>query len=123
VTGYPATGCNDEPCMMTHLMSARWGKDLLRCSPSAAVDLANEWWTNNASVVLKGTIREAASDAPYGHMEIVIDLVTCSSGAPVPVDRIPEKWLGHYVDLGGTAIKGKSGRYVIARSIKDATEQ
>ena len=124
VTGYPATGCNDEPCMkMTHLISARWGKDLPVCSASAAVDLANKWWSSNSSVVVKGTVRQSTSGKPYGHMEIVMDLTSCSSGSPMAVVRIPEKWLGHYVDLGGTAMKDESGWYIIARSIKDATAQ
>jgi hypothetical protein len=35
------------------------------------------------------------------------------------VDRVPERWIGHYVDLNGTAMKRENGWYIIARSIKD----
>jgi hypothetical protein len=120
VTGYPAEGCNDEPCMrMTHLISASRGKDLPVCSPSVAIERANEWWSNNSSVVVRGYVRQSTSSTPNGHMEIVMDFTTCSSGSPMPVVRVPEKWLGHYVDLGGTAIKAESDWYIIARSIKD----
>jgi hypothetical protein len=104
---------------MTRLMSARWAKNLPICAPSAAADRANQWWSNNASVIVRGTIRESKNAIPYGHMEIVLDLTTCSSGAPMAVVRVAEKWIGHYVELNGTAMKEGDVWYIIARAVKD----
>jgi hypothetical protein len=77
----------------------------------------------NSSVVIRGTIAQSAerdgSAPPHGHMNIIMDLTTCSNGAPMAVDRVPEKWLGHYVELDGTAMKSANVWYIIARSIKD----
>jgi hypothetical protein len=33
--------------------------------------------------------------------------------------RVPEKWIGHYVDVNGTAIKDGDNWYIIARDVKD----
>ena len=49
-----------------------------------------------------------------------MDLTTCSNGAPMGIDRVPEKWIGHYVEVNGTSMKGPNGWYIIARNIKDA---
>lgn len=104
---------------VTRLISARWGKDLPICSASAAADRANKWWSNNSSVIVRGTIRQSEGAAPYGHMEIVMDLTTCSSGSPMAVVRVPEKWMGRYVDINGTAMKDGDVWYIIARSVED----
>jgi hypothetical protein len=53
-------------------------------------------------------------------MKIVMDLTTCSSGSPMAIDRVPERWIGHYVEVNGTAMRGPNGWYIIARSIKNA---
>jgi hypothetical protein len=104
---------------LKRLISARWGKNLPICKASAAVDRANEWWSSNASVVVRGTIRENKNASPYGHMEIIMDLTTCSNGAPMTVVRVPEKWTGHYIEINGTAMKEGDVWYVIARAVKD----
>jgi hypothetical protein len=104
---------------MTRLISAGWSKALPICAVSAAADRANEWWSNNGSVGVRGTIRQSEGVVPYGHMEIVMDLTTCSSGAPMAIVRVPEKWIGHYVDVNGTAIKDGDNWYIIARDVKD----
>jgi hypothetical protein len=33
--------------------------------------------------------------------------------------RAPEKWIGHYVDINGTAMKDGDVWYNIARAVKD----
>jgi hypothetical protein len=50
------------------------------------------------------------------------DVITCSNGSPMAIDRVPEKWTGHYVNINGTAMKGPGGWYIIARSIKDVAD-
>jgi hypothetical protein len=52
-------------------------------------------------------------------MQIIMDLTTCSSGAPMPAVRVPEKWMGHYVEINGTAMKEGRVWYIIARAVKD----
>jgi hypothetical protein len=56
---------------------------------------------------VRGTIAEspAGESKPYGHMEIIMDLTTCSNGAPIAVVRVPEEFMGHYVELGGDPMK------------------
>lgn len=85
---------------------------------------ADQWWTNGSSVILKGTISQLNEHReerapPYGHMAIVMDLSRCSTGSPTAVDKVPERDVGHYVNLSGTAWKGPNGWYVNAGQIDD----
>jgi hypothetical protein len=48
-----------------------------------------------------------------------MDLTTCNTGSPMAVNRVPKAFIGHYVDLKGTAKKGPNGWYIIARQIDD----
>ena len=111
---------------ITHVTTAHWGKPLPVCEPSAAFARANQWWSVNSSVLIRDTIAQNkegdGSAPPYGHTKIVMDLTTFSDGAPMPVDRVPEKWIGRYVERSGIAMKSVKGWYIIARSIKDVAE-
>ena len=49
--------------------------------------------------IVKGTIARSYNEKedvtpPYGHMNIVMDLTTCGTGSPMPVDRVPERYIG-----------------------------
>jgi clan AA aspartic protease (TIGR02281 family) len=113
---------------MTHITAAHWGKPLPPCAATAATDRADRWWSDNSSLVLRGTIFRSTKSGgddtpPYGHTKIVMDLTTCSTGSPMAVDRVSDGWIGHYVELNGTAMKGPNGWYIVARSIKDVAFQ
>lgn len=113
---------------MTRITALHWGKPLPSCAATAAADRADKWWSDNSSVVLRGTIVQFAKSGggdtpPFGNTKIVMDLITCSTGSPMAVDRVSERWIGHYVELNGTAKKGPNGWYIIARSIKDVELQ
>jgi len=109
---------------MTNITAIKRGKPLPPCPANAAAARADEWWNENSSVLVRGTIiksNKGVSDGtpPSDQMEIVMDLTSCSSGSPLAVDRVPVRWLGHYVELSGTAMRGANGWYIIARHIKD----
>ena len=97
------------------------GQPLPLCTPSAAAERADKWWNGGGSVFVRGTIAEShtGQSKPYGHMEIIMDLTTCSNGAPMTVVRVPEGFMGHYVELGGDPMKDGNNWYIIARSVKD----
>jgi hypothetical protein len=110
---------------LTRITSLQWGSSLPRCTTYDAVRRADQYWSNGSSVTVKGTIVRSKNikydvTPPYGHISIVMDLTTCTTGSPMPVDRVPERFAGHYVELKGTAIKGPNGWYIIARQIDDA---
>jgi hypothetical protein len=108
---------------ITHITNIRWGKPLPLCTPFAAADRADQWWNGGGSVIVRGTIAEspARQSKPYGHMEIIMDLPTCSNGAPMAVVRVPEGFMGHYVELGGDPMKDGNNWYITARSVKDVS--
>jgi hypothetical protein len=113
---------------LTRITSAKWGQNLPPCSPYDAIARANQWWSNGSSIIVKGTIVRSRNDKenvspPFGHLNIVMDLTTCGTGSPMPVDRAPEAFVGHYVELNGTAMKGPEGWYIIARHVGDARQQ
>jgi hypothetical protein len=110
---------------MIHIASVQLGKALPLCAPTDAGVRADKWWSQNTGVVARGTVVKDASEGgkdntgPYGHMKIIMDLSTCSNGSPMAVDRVPEGWAGHYVEISGNAMKGGNGWYIIVRSVKD----
>jgi hypothetical protein len=104
--------------------SVQRGNQLPPCDRNAGIARADQWWTNGASVILKGTITQSdeahdVGSPPYGHMAVVMDLTTCSTGSPMAIDKVPERYVGHYVNLQGTAWKGLNGWYVNAGQIDD----
>ena len=120
-------GIRGACAQLTHITSANWGQDLPPCTPDGAIARANQWWSNGSSIIVKGTIirsKNEKQDAtpPYGHMNIVMDLTICGTGSPMAVDRVPEQFIGHYVELNGTAMKGPEGWYIIALHVADARQ-
>src|SRR5262249_25198938 len=112
---------------LTRLTSAKWGQNLPPCTPDDAIARANQWWSDGSSIIVKGTIVRSKNEKedvtpPYGHMTIVMDSTTCSTGSPMAVDRVPEQFIGHYVQLNGTSMKGPGGWYIIARHVSDAKQ-
>ena len=112
---------------MTQIISARWGEPLPPCSPTDAAARADQYWSDGSSIAIRGTITESAErkadgSPPYGHTTIVMELTTCNTGSPMAIDSVPESFIGHYVDLKGTAKKGPNGWYIIARQINNAVQ-
>lgn len=118
-------GVNGACANITHITNIQWGKPLPLCKPTAAADRADQWWNGGGSVIVRGTIAESpiSQSKPYGHMEIILDLTTCSNGAPMAVVRVPEAFMGHYVEIGGNPMKDGNDWYIIARSVKDVSRK
>jgi hypothetical protein len=108
---------------MMQVTSMSWGEPLAPCRPTDASTRADQYWSNGSSIAIRGTIIRSQNQKddgpPHGHTTIIMDLTACNTGSPMPVDRVPEKFIGHYLDLKGTAMKGPSGWYIIARQIDD----
>jgi hypothetical protein len=103
----------------------RRGAALPVCRVDAAIQRANKWWRIGASVIVKGTIIRAPKErridtASYGFNEIIVDLTTCSNGAPMYIDRVPDKWIGRFVEVGGIASKDGNTWFISATSIESA---
>jgi hypothetical protein len=109
---------------VVRILSIDRGEPLPPCKKTDAAARADQWWSDGSSVEVTGIITQSIKVGneiapPYGHTTIVMDLTTCSTGSPMPVDRVPERYLGHYVELKGIAMKGPNGWYIIAGQIDD----
>lgn len=116
-------GVNGACLMMGRISSVSVGASLPACTAANAVDRANEYWQQGNSLLLEGTItaREAStSGPPYGRTEIAMDMVDCEGGSAMAIDHVADRWIGHYVQVHGTAMKGAAGWYIIANDVQAA---